>query len=243
MVVVLVAVSCLFIANEARAQVCSGWIEYDDGCVWDGDTNTLTCRSHWEYVDYCDEWGGGGGDGDPGGGGGGGTGSGGLDWDGNGTLDHWRNIVATTDACANNFDSGDRLGSNYGGPGSRPTHPGVDVQANEGDPVYLLRDGRVVFSSFTRGGQWLTDACGVAVEIAHYDGSTTRYCHFNDATVAEGQYLSAGELVGHVDRDWSGSTNGPHVHITHIWPAGAHCEYFTRTDVGPLTQNLNPGGC
>jgi hypothetical protein len=176
------------------------------------------------------------------------------DFDRNGVLDSWEDIVATTDPCARNFDTGDRLGTAYGGPNNLPgrtTHPGVDVQANPGDRVASFGDGQVVFSTLTRkgtsswqsGAGWFTTSCGVAVQVRHRDGSLATYCHLESVQVAEGEYLFAGELLGRVDDNWSGSTTGAHLHITYQLSNGARQEYFWLTDDCPGATQLDPGGC
>ena len=49
------------------------------------------------------------------------------------------------------------------------------------------------------------------VEITHSDGYVTRYGHHKNVTVAVGQLVKKGEVIGHMGS--SGRSTGPHVHF------------------------------
>lgn len=161
--------------------------------------------------------------------------------DGDGTLDHWRWIVDTTDPCADNFDTNDRLGANFGGPNTnRPRHKGVDIQANIGDPVYGVLSGTVVWSSLSRNGLYLSPECGIAVRVETPHGYIVTYCHLLAANVTKGQAVGPSSLIGFVDS--TGQSNGHHLHVAlrrnnHLY------EYFLFANTCPDAGHLNPGGC
>ena len=180
------------------------------------------------------------GPGDGGGGDGGDGGGGGTDAS-NTYVSSWADVLSTTDSCAENFDKNDRLGINHGGVNDTPgreDHSGVDIQGNDGDPVYAWRGGRIV--PVVSG-----TACGHGVEIQHSDGSTSRYCHFNSPSPSTmPSRVSAGDLVGHVGR--SGTASGDHLHLTYTLADGnTKIEYFSALPVGgrPTAEQLNEDGC
>lgn len=83
-------------------------------------------------------------------------------------------------------------------------HAGVDIVANSGTPVAAARDGLV-----TRAGWWGT--YGNVVVLDHGDGSETRYAHLSRVTVAAGDAVRQGDVVGAVGS--TGASTGPHLHF------------------------------
>ena len=85
-------------------------------------------------------------------------------------IDDHKDVVKTSDPCAWEFDSNDGLGSNYGGPNTeRPSHNGVDIQANRYDPVSAVGHGRIT----TVGWQRPSDhnyGCGYRMIMTHING-------------------------------------------------------------------------
>ena len=138
-------------------------------------------------------------------------------------------------SCSNNIDDNDRLGTRHGGTNStRPTHRGVDIQANDGALVYAWQGGRL--------SAYPTPACGPnGVAITHIDTSKTTYCHFSQVERTSG-WIRSGDLIGRVGEE--GIASGPHVHITHERPDGTLVEYFTRTGTRPTQFTpRSQGGC
>jgi len=87
-------------------------------------------------------------------------------------------------------------------------HSGVDLAANLNDRVYNLLDG-VVLRVGWRG------ALGVAVEIYHpYPNVRTIYGHLNAFSVAPGQLVTRGQVIGFAGS--TGRSTGVHVHFTVI---------------------------
>lgn len=83
-------------------------------------------------------------------------------------------------------------------------HAGVDIVANTGTPVAAARDGLV-----TRAGWWGT--YGNVVVLDHGDGSETRYAHLSRVSVAAGDAVRQGDVVGNVGS--TGASTGPHLHF------------------------------
>lgn len=89
-------------------------------------------------------------------------------------------------------------------------HEGVDYAGAAGTPIYAVAAGTVIQSGPT------ADSAGTLVVIEHdVDGEvwTSWYLHMyaQDIAVAEGQQVSAGDLVGAVGS--AGDSTGPHLHL------------------------------
>jgi len=82
-------------------------------------------------------------------------------------------------------------------------HSGVDISAMVGQPVLAPADGTVVFADFLGG-------YGRAVVLDHGHGITTRYGHLASFSIAAGQYIHRGDVLGYVGL--SGRSTGPHLH-------------------------------
>src|SRR5712664_2628338 len=82
-------------------------------------------------------------------------------------------------------------------------HSGVDISAVVGQPVLAPADGTVTFADFLGG-------YGRAVAMDHGHGITTRYGHLASFSVAAGQYVHRGDVLGYVGL--SGRSTGPHLH-------------------------------
>jgi murein DD-endopeptidase MepM/ murein hydrolase activator NlpD len=106
----------------------------------------------------------------------------------------------------------------------RPGHDGVDLPAAPGTPILAAGPGEVVkvrCNALTADGTPLScdqdgspeiRGCGWYVEIAHPDGTLTRYCHMrSEPPVAVGDNVAAGQVLGEVGS--SGRSSGPHLHF------------------------------
>lgn len=87
--------------------------------------------------------------------------------------------------------------------GEKDFHPGLDISADKGDPVYATADGTV--SSAAVAGNY-----GNLVVIDHGYGIETRYGHLSAFKVRDGQSVKRGDLLGLVGS--TGRTTGPHLH-------------------------------
>ena len=72
------------------------------------------------------------------------------------------------------------------------THPGVDIAANKGDPVYAVLAGTVE-------SVYADDMLGVTVVIAHENGLTSVYSSLKDAPeVKPGDAVTERQIVGYI---------------------------------------------
>ena len=82
-------------------------------------------------------------------------------------------------------------------------HTGLDFRAETGTPARATGAGRVVSAEYSGG-------YGNMVEIDHGNGVTTRYGHLLSYTVAPGERVEAGQIVGLTGS--TGRSTGPHLH-------------------------------
>lgn len=87
--------------------------------------------------------------------------------------------------------------------GERDFHPGLDISADKGDPVYATADGQVTHA--TSAGNY-----GNLVIVDHGYGLETRYGHLSAFKITHGQKVRRGDLLGLVGS--TGRTTGPHLH-------------------------------
>ncbi|MCP9911528.1 M23 family metallopeptidase [Cyanobium sp. BA20m-p-22] len=83
-------------------------------------------------------------------------------------------------------------------------HTGVDLAADEGTPVLAASAGRVLLVESISG-------YGTTVLLDHGAGLQTLYAHLLSTSVATGQRLNQGEVLGAVGM--TGSASGPHLHF------------------------------
>ena len=105
--------------------------------------------------------------------------------------------------------------SGYGSRWGTP-HAGVDIAGPRGTPVYAAADGTVTTAACTsaycdRDGSLSLPGYGNLVELDHGGGVTTRYGHLSAYTVAAGQRVGAGTLIGF--QGSTGNSTGVHVHF------------------------------
>jgi len=101
------------------------------------------------------------------------------------------------------------LTSGYGWRWGR-MHRGIDVANSVGTPIIAAADGKVVFSGWSSGGY------GYLVELAHSDGSKTRYAHNSALLVKKGQNVRQGTAIARMGS--TGRSTGPHLHFEIIKP-------------------------
>ncbi len=106
--------------------------------------------------------------------------------------------------------------------GERDFHPGLDISADKGDPIYSTADGKVTHAA--SAGNY-----GNLVIVDHGYGIETRYGHMSAFKVKVGQAVKRGDLLGLV-----GSTGRA---------TSSHLHYEVRANgriLNPLQLLLNP---
>jgi murein DD-endopeptidase MepM/ murein hydrolase activator NlpD len=87
---------------------------------------------------------------------------------------------------------------------SAAMHPGIDLAAPLGTPVYATADGIVDRSEWNDGGY------GNLIEIDHGQGIQTRYGHLSQRIAQAGQAVRRGDLIGLMGS--TGRSTGSHLH-------------------------------
>jgi murein DD-endopeptidase MepM/ murein hydrolase activator NlpD len=86
-------------------------------------------------------------------------------------------------------------------------HNGTDYYAPRGTPVYAAGDGTVTRAAYSA-------ANGHHVFIKHAGGIETRYLHFTQRMVKQGQKIRQGQTIGTVGS--TGLATGPHLHYEFV---------------------------
>ena len=82
-------------------------------------------------------------------------------------------------------------------------HNGIDYKAPKGTPVFAAGDGKVTRSAYSKYN-------GHHVFIQHTNGIVTKYLHFTNRTVKQGQRVKQGKVIGYVGA--TGLAQAPHLH-------------------------------
>jgi len=90
-------------------------------------------------------------------------------------------------------------------------HPGIDIAAPVGTPVFAAAPGVVITAGWNSGGY------GNVVDIRHPDGSLTRYAHNSRLLVRTGQQVQQGQEISEMGS--TGLSTGPHCHFE-VHPPG-----------------------
>ena len=84
-------------------------------------------------------------------------------------------------------------------------HPGIDIAANLGDPIYAADNGVVIYAG------WNTWGYGNLVVIDHGNGWQTYYAHNSAIYVGCGQNVFKGNIISAAGS--TGRSTGPHLHF------------------------------
>lgn len=87
--------------------------------------------------------------------------------------------------------------------GGRRAHRGVDLAMPTGTPVYATADGVV------SKAEWFS-SYGLYISLEHGAAIQSRYGHLSRLSVASGQQVRKGDLIGYVGS--TGRSTGPHLH-------------------------------
>jgi murein DD-endopeptidase MepM/ murein hydrolase activator NlpD len=84
-------------------------------------------------------------------------------------------------------------------------HPGIDIAAGFGAPIYASDTGVIVFAG------WSTRGYGNLVIVDHGNGWQTAYAHLSQINVSCGGTIYQGQLLGLSGS--TGNSTGPHLHF------------------------------
>ena len=87
--------------------------------------------------------------------------------------------------------------------GDRDFHPGLDISADKGTPIFATAAGKVELAA--PSGDY-----GNLVVVDHGYGLVTRYGHLSKFAVWQGQEIKRGDIIGYVGS--TGRATGPHLH-------------------------------
>lgn len=88
--------------------------------------------------------------------------------------------------------------------GKKARHKGIDFAGKAGAEIHAVGSGVVTYSGNRYG-------YGMMVEIDHGDGYITRYAHNAENTVAVGDEVQKGQLIGYMGS--TGRATGPNMHF------------------------------
>ncbi|HTP10727.1 MAG TPA: peptidoglycan DD-metalloendopeptidase family protein [Anaerolineae bacterium] len=86
-----------------------------------------------------------------------------------------------------------------------PWHPGIDIAAKLGDPIYAADNGIVIYAGWNNWGY------GNLVVIDHGNGWQTYYAHNSEIYVTCGQNVYQGSVISAAGS--TGHSTGPHLHF------------------------------
>ncbi|MDE3089125.1 MAG: M23 family metallopeptidase [Chloroflexota bacterium] len=86
-------------------------------------------------------------------------------------------------------------------------HPGIDIGAPKGTPIYAADSGYVVVAGWDQERV----SYGFMILINHGNGYITRYGHLSSFNVEVGDSVKKGQLIGRVGS--TGNSTGPHLHF------------------------------
>ena len=90
--------------------------------------------------------------------------------------------------------------------GQMKNHNGIDLAAEEGTPVYAIKDG-AVYTAIENDAEF-----GNYIILSHDQGKMTSvYAHLSKIRVDRYQYVKKGEVIGYVGQ--TGMATGPHLHF------------------------------
>jgi penicillin-binding protein A len=94
-----------------------------------------------------------------------------------------------------------------------PGHPGIDLSAPQGSPVYAADSGTAIFAGWTGDIGY-----GNTILIDHGNGYRTLYAHLSQVSVPCGKTVERGQFIGFAGS--TGNSSGPHLHFEVRVPGG-----------------------
>lgn len=95
--------------------------------------------------------------------------------------------------------------SRFGPKSNGLVNDGINIAAQQGEPIWAAADGEVVYAGNELKGY------GKMVIVRHENGWMTAYAHASDMLVAKGDSVAQGDLIGYVGT--TGAVNEPQLHF------------------------------
>ncbi|MGA3212445.1 MAG: M23 family metallopeptidase [Terriglobales bacterium] len=114
-------------------------------------------------------------------------------------------------------------------------HRGVDISCSYGHRVVAPADGKVSYADFYSG-------YGRMIVLEHGYGISTRYGHLSSFSVADGETVKRGDVIGYVGM--SGKSTGPHLHYevwVHNTPVNPY-KFLRTTSASARLSHASTGG-
>ena len=90
------------------------------------------------------------------------------------------------------------------GPRWGKMHTGTDLAAAKGTNVFAWKSGVITYAGWN--GNY-----GNFIEVAHYDGTVSRYAHLSGYAISKGDVVNQGQTIGYVGT--TGNSTGYHLHF------------------------------
>lgn len=101
--------------------------------------------------------------------------------------------------------NGHKILSSYGKKGKGQANDGINIAASEGEPVWAVADGEIVYVGDELSGY------GNMVILKHAGRHTTTYAHLSQATVDKYDRVKQGDIIGYVGA--TGSVKSPQLYF------------------------------
>ena len=98
-----------------------------------------------------------------------------------------------------------KIVSGFGPKGSGKANDGINISASEGEPVWAVADGEVIYVNNEMGSY------GNIVIIKHANEINTTYAHLNQSTVDKYDRVKQGDIIGYVGT--TGNVKKPQLHF------------------------------
>lgn len=95
--------------------------------------------------------------------------------------------------------------SSYGSKGSGKVNEGINIAAEQGEPVWAAADGEVVYADSSLKGY------GNMVLVKHKGGNTTTYAHLSRKVVEKYDRVKQGDIIGYVGA--TGNVSSPQLYF------------------------------
>ena len=119
------------------------------------------------------------------------------------TINYYSNVYKKITTCFPTKSH--RVSSTFGNRSRGDFHTGIDLSGNYGDNIFAYKSGTVIKT------QYSNVSYGNMILIQHSDGIQTRYAHLSSISVSNGQYVSCGQIIGHMGS--TGNSTGNHLHF------------------------------